>query len=295
MAFLCADFCASQTISNAAAMRTDGIGACVASNASIAANTSRTAVLAISFECLTISRQALYTEFAMLKIFALLLISLTALSAQNFDIASVKRSAPGTASDAIPAQSDPMRLNYSGVTLKAVLAQAYGVTPDQIVGPKWLGDERFDIVATLPAGAKPQQVPVMLQHLLADRFGVAVHEENKTAAFSALVPAKGGAKMKNVEKPEIGATVDLTSDNIQLKGYTMPAFARFLSTAMGHPVVDETALSGSFDITLYLSMADIKTGKIRIAIQQLGLAFENRTGPVKSLVVDKANKVPTDN
>src|SRR5665213_3252841 len=155
----------------------------------------------------------------MLKIFVLLLMSLTALSAQNFEIASVKRSAPGTASEAIPAQTDPTRINYPGVTLKSVLALAYGVTPEQIAGPKWLGDDRFDIVATLPAGATPQQVPVMLQHLLADRFGVAVHEENRTTTFSALVPAKGGAKLKNVEKPEISATVDLSSDNIQLKGY----------------------------------------------------------------------------
>jgi len=101
--------------------------------------------------------------------------------------------------------------------------------------------------------------------------------------------------LKNVEKPDISATVDLNSDNIQLKGYTMPAFARFLSTSMGHAVVDETGLQGSYDLTLYLSMADIKTGRIRIAIQQLGLQFENRAGPVKSLVVDKANKIPTDN
>jgi uncharacterized protein (TIGR03435 family) len=231
----------------------------------------------------------------MLKTFAILLISLTALSAQTFDIASVKRSASKSGSDALPIQQDPTRINYSGVTLKSVLAMAYGFTADQIAGPKWLGDERFDIVGTLPAGATPQQIPVMLQHLLAERFGMIVHEENKTTTFSALVPAKGGVKMKNVEKPEISATVDLASDSIQLKGYTMPAFARFLSTSMGRPVVDETGVQGTFDITLYLSMADIRTGKIRIAIQQLGLQFENRTGPVKSLVVDKANQVPTEN
>jgi uncharacterized protein (TIGR03435 family) len=231
----------------------------------------------------------------MLKAFALLLLSVAALPAQTFETASVKRSASGSGTDAIPLQQDLTRINYPGVTLKSVIALAYGVTADQITGPKWLGDERFDIVARLPPGATPQQIPIMLQHLLEERFGMAVHEENKTTTFFALVPAKGGVKMKNVEKPEIGATVDLASDNIQLKGYTMPAFARFLSTSMGHPVVDETGLQGSYDITLYLSMPDIKTGKIRIAIQQLGLAFENRTGPVKSLVVDKANKVPTEN
>jgi uncharacterized protein (TIGR03435 family) len=230
-----------------------------------------------------------------LRIFTILALSVAALSAQNFEIASVKRSGPGAAADALPPQQDPTRINYPGVTLKSVLAQAYGMTPEQITGPKWLADDRFDIVATLPAGTTPQQIPIMLQHLLTDRFGMTAHEENKTVAFFALVPAKGGAKLKSVEKPDISATVDLNSDNIQLKAYTMPAFARFLSTSMGHPVVDETGLAGAYDITLYLSMADIRTGRIRIAIQQLGLQFENRTGPVKSLVVDKANKVPTDN
>ncbi len=218
------------------------------------------------------------------------------IGAELLETASVKRSAPGAGTDVLPPQQDPTRINYTGVALSSVLALAYGVTPDQIAGPKWLDDERFDIIAPLPAGATPQQIPAMLQHLLSDRFGMAVHEEKKTISFFALVPAKGGVKMKNVEKPEIvAATVDLSGDSIQLEGYTMPAFARFLTTSMGHPVVDETGLQGTYDITLYLSMADAKTGRIRIAIQQLGLQFENRTGPVKSLVVDKANKVPTGN
>jgi uncharacterized protein (TIGR03435 family) len=231
----------------------------------------------------------------MMKLGFLLALAVASLPAQTFEVASVKISAPGTPkADGIPSQTQISRINYQGVTLKSVLGFAYSINTEQIVGPKWLGDDRYDIVATLPAGATPQQIPVMLQHLLAERFGMTVHEESKTSNFFALVPAKGGAKMKNVEKPEVGATVDLNSDNILLKGYTMPAFARFLTTSMGHPVVDETGLSGSYDITLYLSMADIKTGRIRLAIAQLGLQFENRTGPVKTLSVDKVNKVPTE-
>ena len=228
------------------------------------------------------------------RIFIIVTLSVAAASAQNFTTSSVKRSAPGAGSDILPPQQNPTQVTYQGVALRSVLALAYGVSPDQIVAPKWLNDERFDIVGELPAGATPQQIPVMLQHLLTDRFGMAVHEDNKTTAFYALVPAKTGVKMHNVENPEIGATVDLGSDSIQLQGYTMPAFARFLSTSMGRPVVDETGLKGSYDITLYLSMAEIKTGRIRIAIQQLGLQFENRSGPVKSLVVDQANKIPTE-
>lgn len=216
-----------------------------------------------------------------------------ALPAQNFETASVKRAAHGTESGALAPQRDASRINYQGVTLKSVLAFAYGVTEEQISGPKWLGEERFDIIATLPAGSTVAQIPVMLQHLLADQFAMKVHEENKSTSFFALVPAKGGVKMKNVEQPEISATVDLQSDSIQLKGYTMPAFVKFLSTSMGHPVVDETGLKGSYNITLYLSMEDIRTARIRVAIQQLGLQFENRKGEVKSIVVDSANKEPT--
>jgi uncharacterized protein (TIGR03435 family) len=216
------------------------------------------------------------------------------LSAQDFETASVHRSSQNAGTGAIPPQRDPARVNYPGVTLKAVLAQAYGVAIEQISGPKWIGDERFDIEATLPAGATPGQIPLMLQHLLAQRFGVSVHEENKPTKFFALVPAKGGVKMKAVEKPEISATVDLVSDSIQLRDYTMPQFAKFLSTSMGHPVVDETGLPGAYNITLYLTMSDIKTARIRIAIRQLGLQFEDRTGAAKSLVVDSANRIPSN-
>ncbi|HEY4086091.1 MAG TPA: TIGR03435 family protein, partial [Bryobacteraceae bacterium] len=159
--------------------------------------------------------------------FAILIATLcvAALSAQDFEKASVTRSSQNAGADVAPPQQDPARVHYPGATLRSLLARAYGVALERVAGPKWIGDERFDIDATLPAGATPEQIPVMLQHLLAQRFGVIVHEENKTAKFFALVPAKGGVKMKSVEKPEISATVDLVSDSIQLRDYTMPQFA----------------------------------------------------------------------
>ena len=228
------------------------------------------------------------------RTFILATLCIAALSAQDFATASVRRSSQNAGASAISPQQDPTRVNYTNATLRSLLARAYGVGLEQVTGPKWIGEERFDIAATLPAGTTPDHIPVMLQHLLAGRFGVTVHEENKTAKFFALVPAKGGVKMKAVEKPEISATVDLVSDSIQLNDYTMPQFAKFLSNSMGHSVVDETGLSGAYNITLYLTMSDIKTARIRIAIRQLGLQFEDRTGTVKSLVVDSANKIPTE-
>src|SRR5580704_2838419 len=90
------------------------------------------------------------------------------LFAQSFEVASVKRADPETGSaarstGAIPRQQEPGRINYPRVNLKSVIALAYGVAFDQIEGPQWLDDDRYDIIATFPAGASQEQVPAMLQ------------------------------------------------------------------------------------------------------------------------------------
>lgn len=66
------------------------------------------------------------------------------LSAQHFEAASVKRAAHGAESGALPRQQDASRINYQGVTLKSVLAFAYGVTEEQIGGPS--GSARKDSI-----------------------------------------------------------------------------------------------------------------------------------------------------
>jgi uncharacterized protein (TIGR03435 family) len=59
--------------------------------------------------------------------------------------------------------------------------------------------ERFDIQATLPQGATKEQVPEMLQALLAERFKLAIHRDHKEHAVYALVVGKNGIKMKESE------------------------------------------------------------------------------------------------
>jgi uncharacterized protein (TIGR03435 family) len=56
--------------------------------------------------------------------------------------------------------------------------------------------ERFDVVATLPAGATPAQVPEMLQSLLAERFGLKIHKEKKGFPVYALVVGKSPLKLR---------------------------------------------------------------------------------------------------
>jgi uncharacterized protein (TIGR03435 family) len=65
------------------------------------------------------------------------------------------------------------------MSLKDFIGSAYGVKPQQIVGPDWLGQERFDLAATIPAGGSVAQVSAMLRALLADRFQMTVHRETR--------------------------------------------------------------------------------------------------------------------
>ena len=98
-----------------------------------------------------------------------------------------------------PGTSDPSQISYSFMSLRNLLMQAFSVKTYQIQGPAWLDTERFDILARVPAGARKDDVPVMLQNLLKERFQLAFHREKKEQSVYELVVGKSGPKMKPSE------------------------------------------------------------------------------------------------
>ncbi len=99
-------------------------------------------------------------------------------------------------------KTDAARVDIGFMSLTDLICLAYDVKTYQVSGPDWMGSigERFDILAKMPEGATKAQVPEMLQALLADRFKLAVHRENKERSVYALVVGKGGPKMKESPK-----------------------------------------------------------------------------------------------
>jgi uncharacterized protein (TIGR03435 family) len=106
---------------------------------------------------------------------------------------------------------DTARAEFIYMSLKDLIVYAYSVKPYQIDGPSWLGDQRFDIQATIPDGIAKDQAPAMLQNLLAQRFKLTVHRDKEEHKVLALVVGKGGPKLKESPAP---APVD---DNAPLK------------------------------------------------------------------------------
>jgi uncharacterized protein (TIGR03435 family) len=220
-----------------------------------------------------------------------------------FEVASIKPSAPQAQGHTDSRMStNNGSLNYTNVTLKDVVGQAYKVPQSQITGPDWIDSQRFDIAAKIPAGAR-DQVPQMLQTLLSERFKMAVHRENKELPVYDLTIAKNGPKLKKIDS-ESGITSNSNRTRWHLDAkVNMRAFAEFLSERVGRPVRDRTGLNGSFAITLDWAVDDAPGANeneagpsLFTALQeQLGLKLDSTKGPVETIVVDHADRSPSDN
>ncbi len=240
-----------------------------------------------------------------------------------FEVASVKQNVatrvPG--STGLARSEEPGRIAYTGISLRLVLMRAYNVKGYQIVGPSWMDTERYDIVANLPEGASKDQIPLMLQNLMVERFQMTVRRETRELPVYALVVGKNGPNLKKTDKPDDGISF---STGGHLEARSVAALVNMLSSFMDRPVLDMTGIQGNFDITLDVSMEDLiglrrlmstagaqpgggaasgdgpapesaPQASIFTAIQQLGLKLESRKEPIEVVVIDKAEKVPTEN
>jgi uncharacterized protein (TIGR03435 family) len=124
-----------------------------------------------------------------------------------FDVASVRPSAPldpgkvqadmrAGKMPKIGPRIDASRAEYNYMSLKELVANAYGVKLYQVTGPDWLITQRFDIIATMPDGSSKDDAPKMLRSLLMDRFKLEAHRDDQEHPVLALVVAKGGPKLK---------------------------------------------------------------------------------------------------
>jgi uncharacterized protein (TIGR03435 family) len=218
-----------------------------------------------------------------------------------FEVASIRPSDP--TADVGQMMRDPRRVALARVSIQNLLAQAYRIRNFQISGPSWLDSDRFDIVATLPEDATPDQLPAMLQTLLRDRFRLALHQEQKTMSAYVLLPRKGPAKLNaiNAEVGDIRTSRGAT--RLRMSGrMTMPYFAGVLSNMVDRPVVDMTELKGVYDIDLEWSVDDAagresdSTPSLSTLLQdKLGLRLESRKTPVDLYVIDHVDRVPTEN
>lgn len=219
-----------------------------------------------------------------------------------------------------PGSNDPTTFRCQNISLTFLLIYAFQVNYDQVQGPDWMKSQSFDVVARVAPGSTYDQFTVMLQHMLAARFGLSAHRETKEVTRFQLVVAKGGAKLKPAAQdsaaqnppgaqekegyPALGKQgMAIADGRARFKDphAEMNAVAGMLSGQLGRPVMNATNIEGAYDVDLVwvtearAAQGDSGPTLMRAIQEQLGLKVESSKGPYEYLVVDHMEKQPTAN
>lgn len=256
----------------------------------------------------------------------------------SFEVASIKPVGPLDGDAIMSGKRKPPGMSVDNAlivinswSIIQMISSAYGVSRNQVVGgPAWLSSlmntPRFDIAATMPEGATKQQIPEMLQALLAERFKLSAHREKRDAPAYALIVGRDGPTLKEAapgmpesERPSTARPEDdRNSENGRIRyeydSVTMEKFASLLSRNLDRPVVDQTGLKGRYQASYVVDlMADVNRALMSVSpnadpvgsvdprdsiassLKRLGLKLDSRVLPTDVIVIDHVEKMPTEN
>lgn len=208
------------------------------------------------------------------------------------------------------------RYQIRNASLLALIRMAWGIDRESIYGgPSWLDTDHFDVIAQAPASANAADRALLLRGLLAERFGLATHDDRKPVQVFALVQTKRGAQLaKSGADGEPGCRQDYDGGPPLLVSYacqqtTMAALAarlRPLDSSVTRPVVDRTGLPGAWDFTirftpLFELQKAVAAGAVSPgielfdALEKAGLRLEPQEQVLPVLAIDRVNRNPTPN
>jgi bla regulator protein BlaR1 len=166
--------------------------------------------------------------------------------------------------------------------------------------PRWVGTDSFEIRARAAGNPTKDEMRLMMQSLLAERFGLVVHfetQETPVLAMTLAKPGKLGPKLHpHAEGPPCDAAVSNSTSRKLPKGedifppecgvYTaigkpnraiemaarntsmeMAAYAISSAAQLDRPVVDETGLGGRFDLTVEWTRQPDNSRTAGVAVQ----------------------------
>jgi uncharacterized protein (TIGR03435 family) len=215
----------------------------------------------------------------------------------------------------------------TNVPLNSLLNFAYApangvLLKEQIAGaPDWASTDRFDIQAKLPGDASSvpiSQIRLALQALLADRFQLKVHREDRILPIYNLVVIKRGPPLSADQTPPAPSFIQFSSsggqlpplprgamriisgaDGNKLEGSAIPV-AKLVMLLQGQSdriIFDKTGFTGLFDLRLEFTQpaatsqtTESSAPSLFTAIQDIGLKLESDKAPVEVFVIDSVHK-----
>jgi uncharacterized protein (TIGR03435 family) len=226
-----------------------------------------------------------------------------------YEIASVRASDPNLEGGSVSPLPNGIGYNAVRVTVRDMLSVMYRVPQRQITGgPEWVYTEHFDVEGKADHAYSIDQLHVMFENLLEDRFNLKLHAVSRTGPVYTLTIAKTGLKMTAVNAGTDRHNPIVGSDDNHVTGDRVPM--NYLCFWLGQnvqsderPVVDRTGLTGTYSFTLNFrpqlepTIAGGESGEAEDAPtifealrDQLGLELRAEKGPVTELVIDHIEK-----
>jgi len=253
----------------------------------------------------------------------------------GFEVASIKPTEPGGTQPIAgvkvrggcyggPGSRDSGRVHCGEITVPRMICFAYDLALYEIEYPKALDNLKFEVLATVPEGSAKSHVPLMLQTLLAERFKLKFHTEQKKISGYELTVAKGGLKVQKTgeaaDQSGSAGFAHRTAEGSWTWGgskQSMESLARLIASRLGLPVNDATGLKGLYGMTLTWAEPEIRLAPLdnlsppaalSLALssesgptifdavqQQLGLKLSSAKVGIKAFVIDQVEKTPSEN
>jgi uncharacterized protein (TIGR03435 family) len=231
----------------------------------------------------------------------------------SFEVATIKPSQPDRPGKLFGVQGSHFRT--INTTLADMIKFAYGVQDKQIIGaPSWVESDKFDIEAQPDAPGAPNkdQVSMMMQKLLTDRFQLKFHKDTKELPAYVLTAAKTGQKMTKSEVPDQLPGLFFTNISpatLTVRNATMDDVCHlFQSAVLDRPVVDQTGITGKWNFLLKWTADESQFSGMGVKVpppsdaadappplftaiqEQIGLKLDAGKAQIPVLVIDKVEK-----
>jgi uncharacterized protein (TIGR03435 family) len=218
--------------------------------------------------------------------------------AREFEAVSVKLYEPKAPPfEACNNHSDPVMFRLVGCSLRILIKQAYDLKSYQMSPkwPPWIDTDRFVIQARSSAPASRPEMIKMLQPVLADRFHLTVHWQDRQVPALLLEAAGHGLKLQPASKTDHCGEVNLRATTLQADCLTLDDFAELLQQSFfpDNPVINRTGVKAGnrYEFKMEFNTSDDPAAgpSISSAVEeQLGLKLKAGKAPVKMLFIDRA-------
>jgi uncharacterized protein (TIGR03435 family) len=222
----------------------------------------------------------------------------------DWDVVTIRASDPNARRDGFDVRG--RRVVVENKPVQDMLMVAYGLQKNQIIGlPDWAKTERLDVDGVPNVDGQPSwpQIAILMRKLLAERFGLKAHHEQREMQVYALTVAKGGPKLeKSAGDPNGLPRQDAhTGGGERRVGFTntsMKDLVLELLIEVDRPVVDQTGLDGRYDFKLVYTKDEANPpadgsappGLFTAIQEQMGLKLEPVKAPADVLVIDKVER-----